>query len=136
MRPHFRNFALVLMLAASAAWSASARVYVECADGSSCSVPPARPAPRVCCAPAPCDEHPAPAKAPCVLRVKAAPDSVAPHHHADLTQFPPAALLATAIDVAPHDTSFDTVVTDDRHPPPYLSPEQGRGPRAPPARAA
>jgi hypothetical protein len=136
MRPRPGNLALLLMLIASAAWSASARAYVECADGSPCPTPAAPVMPRPCCGHAPCDKHPAPAHAPCVLRVQAAPDSVAPHGHADLTQLPPAAVVSPP-PALPHDAApVGASAAADQHPPAYLSPEQGHGPRAPPARAA
>jgi hypothetical protein len=136
MRPRTGNLALLLMLIASVAWSASARGYVECADGSPCPEPAAPVTPPPGCGPAPCDEHPAPAHAPCVLRVQAAPDSVAPDAPADLTDLPPA--LAASPQSAPaHDRApVGATLADDHHPPPYLSPGQGHGPRAPPPRGA
>src|SRR4051812_14477281 len=136
MRHGFRNFALVLMLVASAAWSASARVYVECADGTACPAPPAPAPTHRCCTDSP-GHHPIPAPhAPCVLRVMAAPDSVTSPSPVDLSHLPPAAVVATPLSIELDVVRVGTVVPIDRRPPPQISVQQGRGPRAPPLRPA
>lgn len=123
---------LALLLVGLMAWPAAGRVYVECADGTPCTTAPSVDAAHNCCTPRPCDKHPAPpADQRCVVKAHAAPDYVAPHPSVDLTHLPPLALLPTAT-VTPPPTPTATLAVAEELPPPYLSPEQGRGPRAPP----
>jgi hypothetical protein len=136
MPSRIRNLALVLMLVASAAWSASARAYVECADGTPCPEPAGRPAVHACCAHPSCDEQSAPPPAPCVLRVTAAPESVAPPAPVDVTHRPLAAFVSPPIVVERRPAPAGAAEPIDLHPPASLSAERGLGPRAPPPRHA